>query len=135
MMTILRVNLAIVVLPDSILAAQPPKQLPPAQKVFVANAGAEEPGKDNAQFEGDVDRSYRQFYGALKTWGRYELVGAPADADLRFEIQFIVLSVAGEAASGIGGRPYDPQFRLIIREPKASALLWAFTEHVPWAIL
>ena len=101
----------------------------------MANAGGEEPGKDNPQFEGDVDRSYRQFYGALKTWGRYELVGAPADADLRFEIQFIVLSVAGEAASGIGGRPYDPQFRLIIREPKASALLWAFTEHVPWAIL
>jgi hypothetical protein len=34
-----------------------------------------------------------------------------------------------------GGRPYDPQSRLIIRDPKTSALLWAFTEHVPWAIL
>jgi hypothetical protein len=144
MMNILRLSLAIVVLHNSILAAQQPKQVPPApipaqilvaKKVFVANAGGEAPWKDNAQFNGGVDRSYSQFYGALKTWGRYELVGAPADADLLFEIQFTVLSVAGDAAEGIGGRPYDPQFRLIIRDPKTSALLWAFTEHVPWAIL
>jgi hypothetical protein len=123
----LRVSLAIVVLHNSILAAQQPKQVPPApipapilvaKKVFVANAGGEEPWKDNAQFNGDVDRSYSQFYGALKTWGRYELVGAPADADLLFEIQFTVLSVAGEAAEGIGGRPYDPEFRLIIRDQR-----------------
>ena len=32
MMTILRVNLAIVVLPNSILAAQQPKQLPPRRR-------------------------------------------------------------------------------------------------------
>ena len=112
-MNILRVSLAIVVLHNSILAAQPPKQVPPApipaqilaaKKLFVANAGGEAPWKDNAQFNGGVDRSHSQFYGALKTWGRYELVGAPADADLLFEIRFTVLSVAGDAAKGIGGQ-------------------------------
>ena len=61
-MNILRVSLAIVVLHNSI-AAQPPKQVPPApipaqilaaKKVFVANAGGEAPWKDNAQFNGGV---------------------------------------------------------------------------------
>lgn len=33
------------------------------------------------------------------------------------------------------GSTLDPQFRLEIRDPKTSALLWAFTEHVQWAIL
>ena len=112
-MTILRVSLAIVVLHNSILAAQQPKQVPPApisaqilvaKKVFVANAGGEAPWKDNAQFNGGVDRSYSQFYGALKTWGRYELVGAPADADLLFEIRFTVLRLRERRlkASGAG---------------------------------
>jgi len=31
--------------------------------------------------------------------------------------------------------PYDPQFRVAIRDPKTNALLWAFTEHVEWAVL
>jgi hypothetical protein len=33
------------------------------------------------------------------------------------------------------GASLDPQFRLEIRDPRTSALLWAFTEHVQWAIL
>jgi hypothetical protein len=33
------------------------------------------------------------------------------------------------------GEMYDPQIRLAIRDPKSTALLWAFTEHVQLAIL
>jgi hypothetical protein len=143
----LGVSLAISLLPVSVRAAEQAKPAPPApvpaqivaaKKVFVANSGGDQPaGFDDGQYSGGSDRTYNQFYAAMKTWGRYELVGAPADADLLFEIEFTVPPIAGAASRGdtIGGRPYDPQFRLVIRDPKTNALLWAFTEHAAWAIL
>lgn len=144
--TVLGVSLAISLLPVSILAAEQAKPAPPApipaqilaaKKVFVANAGGDEPLIDDGQFSGGSDRTYNQLYAAMKAWGRYELVGAPADADLLFEIEFSVPPIAGVASRGdsIGGRPYDPQIRLVIRDPKTNALLWAFTEHAAWALL
>jgi len=144
---VLDVSLAISLLPVLVLAAEQTKQAPPApipaqilaaKKVFVANAGGDEPWMDDGQFSGGSDRTYNQFYAAMKTWGRYELVGAPADADLLFEIEFTVPSIAGAASRGdtlFTSRPYDPQFRLVIRDPKTNALLWAFTEHAAWALL
>jgi hypothetical protein len=143
---VLGLSLAISLLPVSVLAAEQAKPAPPApipaqivaaKKVFVANAGGDEPWIDDGQFSGGSDRTYNQFYAAMKTWGRYELVGAPADADLLFEIEFTVPPIAGAASRGdtIVGRPYDPQFRLVIHDPKTNALLWAFTEHAAWALL
>jgi hypothetical protein len=145
---VLGVSLAISLLPVSILAAEQAKPAPPApvpaqivaaKKVFVANSGGDQPaGFDDGQYSGGSDRTYNQFYAAMKTWGRYELVGAPADADLLFEIEFTVPPIAGAASRGdtfFAGRPYDPQFRLVIRDPKTNALLWAYTEHAAWAIL
>ena len=143
---ILSVSLAVSLWHVSVLAAEQPKQVPPApipaqilaaKKVFVANAGGDESLGDDGQFSGGVRRSYNQFYSALKALGRFELVSAPADAELLFEIQFTVPPLAGPVARGetFGGRKYDPQFRLVIRDPKTNALLWAFTEHAEWAIL
>jgi hypothetical protein len=143
---VLAVSLAISLLQVSIVSAEQAKPAPPAplpaqilaaKKVFVANAGGDEPWIDDGQFSGGSDRTYNQFYAGMKTWSRYELVGAPADADLLFEIEFAVPPIAGEASrtGTIAGRPYDPQFRLVIRDPKTNALLWAFTEHAAWAIL
>ena len=89
------VILLISMLPVSAPAAEQPKQAPPApipaqileaKKVFVANAGGDELSTDDPLFSGDPDRAYNQFYAAMKTWGKYELVSAPADADLWFEI-------------------------------------------------
>jgi len=61
----------------------------------------------------------------MKSAGRYELVGSPAEADLLFEVRVAVK----------GGPQFDPQFRLAIRDPKTNALLWGFTEHMEWAVL
>ena len=144
--TVHRVILATLMLNVSVWAAEQAKPAPaapiPAQilaakKVFLANAGGDEPFPDDGQFSGGVERTYNQFYAAVKTWGRYELVGAPGDADLLFEIRFTVPPIAGAVSRGdtIVGKPYDPQFRLEIRDPKTNALLWAFTEHFQWAIL
>jgi len=143
------VGLMIPLLHVSALAAEKPKPAPiPAQilvakKVFVANAGGDEPIYDGPFFNGGPDRAYNQLYAAMKTPARYELVGAPADADLLVEIRFTVprlfvprgeVNAAGEQPL-LGPPPYDPQLRLEIRDPKTNALLWAFTEHVQWAIL
>ena len=110
-----------------------PTQISTAKKVFIANGGGDDPGIYEPLFNRDVDRSYNQFYAAMKSAGRYELVGSPAEADLLFEIRFLVQP--SETRGDHLGSSYDPQFRLEIRDPKTYALLWAFTEHMEWAIL
>jgi hypothetical protein len=113
-----------------------PTQITTAKKVFIANGGGDEPGIYEPIFSGGVDRSYNQFYAAMKSAGRYELVGSPAEADLLFEIRFLVQPSETKVFKGDTlGPTYDPQFRLEIRDPKTNALLWAFTEHMEWAIL
>jgi hypothetical protein len=125
-------------------AAKDTKQAPPApvpaqilaaKTVFIANAGGEENPSD-AQFNGGPDRAYNQFYAEMKTWGRYELVSSPADADLLFELRFTQPRVASDPQAALKlDVVYDPRFRVVIRDPKTQAVLWGFTEHAQWAIL
>jgi hypothetical protein len=144
--TVVGIVLVISMLPVSALAADQAKPAPPApipaqileaKKVFVANAGGDDPSPDDPELSGDPDRAYNQFYAAMKTWGRYELVSAPADADLWFEIRFTMPPATRAVFKGdtVGTAPFDPQVRLVIRDPKTNAILWGFTEHVAWAIL
>jgi len=115
-----------------------PTQIVAAKKVFIANAGGDQPFYDDPIFNGSPDRTYDQFYAGIKALGRYELVGSPAEADLLFEIQLNV-PPANEKVVKDQTRlipvPYDPYMRLVIRDPRTNALLWVFTEHVQWAIL
>ena len=114
-----------------------PNQILTAKKIFIANAGGDERSREEPYFSGGPDRSYNQFFAAMKSQGRYELVGSPAEADLLFEIRFSVPAIDRQVVRGdtLGSASVDPQFRLEIRDPKTNALLWAFTEHVQWAIL
>lgn len=119
-------------------AAPIPTQITAAKRVFIANGGGDIRWHDDPLFSGGVDRSYSQFYAAIKSAGRYELVTAPADADLIFEIEFLVPTAEPQAAArleSLATVPFDPQLRLTIRDPKTNVLLWGFTEHVQWAIL
>jgi hypothetical protein len=87
-----------------------------AKKVFISN----NPG-DNAVPEGTPEVTYDEFYAAMKSWGRYELVSTPADADLVFEISF-----------NFGPTPY---LRLLILDQKTHVLLWPIAQQVkPWAL-
>lgn len=120
-----------------VLPAPLPSQIHLAMKVFIANAGPEGP----YLYGGGPNRLYNQFYAAMKSWGRYELVGSPAEADLVFEVSFINVFV-GEQVSGGGGqtpvssRSYnDPHLRLAMIDPSTRTTLWAFTEHIENAIL
>jgi hypothetical protein len=122
-------------------AAQKSKEAPPApipaqilgaKKVFIANGGGEDP----SPFGGGPDRAYNQFYAAIQSWGRYEFVTSPGDADLLFEIQFVLAQTAADVSKGNSvGSGIDPQFRLTIRDPKSNAILWGLREHADWAIL
>jgi hypothetical protein len=119
-----------------LLPAPLPAQIFTARKVFVSNGG----GDTLDYYSGGPDRAYNELYTALKGWERYELVAAPANAELVFEISFSV-PILGEAVSGGAGTPVssktviDPQFRLAIRDLKTHVLLWTFTEHVQNALL
>jgi hypothetical protein len=117
-------------------AAPIPQQVSAAKRVFIGNAGGDE-RRDAVIFNGGPGRAYDEFYAAVKTAGRYQIVGNPAEADLLFEIGFTAPMVSGVGAKrdSLAEMPYDPQIHLAIRDPKTNALLWAMTEHVQWAIL
>ena len=139
------IALTIFLLPVALLAEQPkpappapvPAQILAAKKIFIANAGGENHFYDDPIFSGTSNRAYDEFFADTKTWGRYELVGSPADADLIFELQFTLPFAPPNVYKGTiaGPAPFDPQFRLVIRDPKTNVVLWGFTEHVQWAVL
>ena len=107
-------------------AAPVPSQITAAKKVFISNAGEETSYWINKRgmYSGAPNRAYNQLYAALKSWGQYELVSAPADADLIFEIHFEAKPLHVEM-------PTDKnQFRLLILDPKSRVTLWAFTGYV-----
>jgi len=111
-----------------------PARIQTANTVFIANAGWDEPSTDLPQYVGEPDRAYNQLYAALKASGRYKLAADPSDADLLFEIRFTI-EHAVIRGTVLTSADIDPQLHLAIRDPKTNALLWAFTEHSPWAIL
>jgi len=103
-----------------------PSQIVAAKKIFIANAGGDEMAEDDPIFSGGPDRAYNQLYAAMKSWGRFEVVGSPAEADLLLEIRQEVQTVV---LGGKVGASDTPLFQLIIRDPKTNALLWGFHVH------
>ena len=112
----------------------PPAPVPPqilsAKKVFISNV----PGERfyyprNA--EDDPYRPYNQFYASMKSWGYYELVTAPADADLIFEIKLSGRPVLTNAT--IQAPVHEVYLEAIVRDPKTQVVLWWLTEHLQGA--
>ncbi len=119
-----------------VLPAPLPSQIAAGRKVFISNAG----GDSHNLYNGGPDRLYNQFYSAIKNWGRYEIVGSPAEADLVFEVSlanpFIGEYVSGGGQVSVSSRSMsDPQFRLVIVDPGTRVTLWVFTEHIEPALL
>lgn len=91
-------------------AAPIPIQVVSGKKVFISYRESDaDPGAPNL--------TYNEFYALMKSWGKYELVTAPADADLVFEIRYV---------SGLS----DSQLCLSIADPKTHFVLWPFIQHV-----
>ncbi len=111
-----------------------PAQIRTAKTIFIANAG----DKTNLfpdVYSGGPDRPYVQFYSDMQTWGHYQLVSSPDQADLVFQIS-LVNPIASELLPGNnagywnGAEWHDPQLRLNILDPKTHISLWELTSHI-----
>jgi hypothetical protein len=112
-----------------------PAQILAAKKVFIANGSGDESRYEEASYSGGPDRAYNEFYAAMKNWGRYELVAAPADADLVFEIRLTIFQLQRVRMVSDDGPAIDSQFRMVIRDAKTRQRSWALTEHTQGAVL
>ncbi len=75
-----------------------PVQITRGKKVFISNAG----GDTNYLYSGGPDCLYNQFYAAIQSWGRYQLVAGPGDADLVLAISFSNQFIGAEDPRGNG---------------------------------
>jgi hypothetical protein len=105
-------------------AAPIPAQILAAKTVFISNAGGDGP----VWLAGGPNRAYNQFYAAMKSWARYEIVSSPAAADLVLEISY-AKPVAYDGKFAV----HDPQFHLTILDPKTRVMLWSLTEHFEYS--
>jgi hypothetical protein len=121
-----------------ILMAQQTREAPVApvpagitagKRAFISNAGVDGTSLVAFKKAGGANQPYNEFYAAMKDWGRYELVSAPADADLVFEIRFAAPLVA------VGNvNPYGPELELAILDSKTHFRLWTLTQPVEGAV-
>ncbi len=112
-----------------------PSLLLNGKAVFISYAG-QESNPDAGDYSGGSSRTYSEFYSAMKGWGHYELVRSPAECDLVFEIGFRDPISLKDVINGHSIGPNDqPQFRLVVLDPKTHVILWAFTEYVERAYL
>ena len=105
-----------------------PTAIQTAKRVFLGNAGVDGLSISTFRASGDMNQPYNWLYTAMKNWGRYELVGTPADADLVFEVSFAAPLVGTEKL--LTSAPY---LRLEILDAKTHFLLWTIVESVQGA--
>jgi hypothetical protein len=116
-----------------------PSQIGAAKRAFISNRGGQcvdfrGPGLDaglgqplaHGQVSSAAPTAYDGLYAALKSWGRYELTAAPADADLIFQIQ---------VTCPFSGKESHPIVDLQILDPKTHVSLWGFVEEADPAAL
>ncbi len=111
-----------------------PQTLLNAKKVFISNAGADS-GLFPHPFSGDPDRAYNQFYADVASWGRYQFVATPSEADLVFELRLNAPNGPSNADKQKGASDPLPMFRLVIYDRPTHYVLWALTESIAPAAL
>ena len=105
-----------------------PAQMLTGKKVFISNGGIDAVVLGLFKDLGTPDQAYNELYAAMKSWGRYEIVSSPADADLVLEIRFTSLLIySGNVFT------YAPQLELAIFDAKTHFRLWTLTENVEGA--
>ena len=115
--------------PNDPAIAPVPAQIIAGKKVFISNAGYDSIALAAFKKEGEPNKPYNQFYAAMKSWRRYELVDSPSDADSVFEIRFNTNFAGSESNPS-----YNPQLDLAILDVKTHFRLWSITAPVQGAI-
>jgi len=112
------------------IAAQSPPTAPPAplpaqlftaKTIFISNTTGRA-----ATYPGISEYTYDEFHALMKSWGRYQIVTAPADADLIFEIRY----ATGLGPTNGGNSGQYAEFELTIFDTKTHVVLWAVSETV-----
>jgi hypothetical protein len=93
-----------------------PVQIATSKRAFISN------GESTIE-KVPANLAYNEFYADMKSWGKYELVAAPADADLIFEIRLVA------TGAPFFGNPTHPLcLYLVILDPKTHVVLWAVSD-------
>jgi len=107
--------------------AHVPEQIRTAKTIFISNVGGGCFPPDLTYVPRDAAvEAYGKFYDAMELWGRYRVASDPSDAELNFEI--------GVPCPYYGNRVWprdNPRLRLVIRDVKTRAVLWAVMEPLP----
>ncbi len=118
-------------------AAPVPAPLLSAQKIFIANGGMDAFSLQAFEELGlNGTDAYDSLYAAVKSWGNYQLVSSPGDADLVLEVRFSApLTNTGEHATWdfqriLANTTWQFQTELTIYDAKSHFLLWTLTEPV-----
>ena len=69
-------------------------------------------------YSGGPERAYAEFYSAMRTWNRYDLVADPNDADVVFAVRFV------DPPNTV------PQIRIGVADARTHITLWGFVEQV-----
>ncbi|HEX4036653.1 MAG TPA: hypothetical protein VHX37_01230 [Acidobacteriaceae bacterium] len=125
---------ALILLAAPVLFAQQAATPPPApvpsgilagQKVFLTNAGMDAYSQAiYGHFTLQPTEPYDALYAGLKSWGRWQLVSAPGDADLVFEVR------TREQQTGCGVGTAQFQIVLALYDAKTHFLLWNLTQPI-----
>jgi hypothetical protein len=138
--TMLKVRLAVVSLaiammlpaPSALLAqtakiaaaAPLPSQIVTAKKIFISNAATV---FDRGLWTGGPAQPYNELYAAMNSWGHYDLVGAPGDADIVLEISLAGAIAGAPSLTAVEGAG-EPQIKLVLLDPKTRIVLWTLNE-------
>jgi hypothetical protein len=103
-----------------------PASIISARTVFLANGGGSA-------------LAFDEFYSQMKAWGRFQLVGSPAEADVVVELRFFVEDDGTKVSSYTNSytgktqvmsrEVVDPQLSVNIYDAKTKDLLWSVTDH------
>ena len=107
-------------------AAPLPSAIINAHKIFLSNRGGS-------------DLAFDAFYSGMKSWGKFEIVGSPDDADLIVELAYRVEDHGTRVWSStntyngdtqVHSRELiDPQLTLTIYDAKTKNSLWSTIDH------
>jgi hypothetical protein len=103
-----------------------PGQILQAHSVFLINGGGS-------------DAAYDALYDGIKTWGRFQIVGSPNQADIIFTVQAWVNKTQGDAMAITDKRTgntiildqdeTDPQIKISITDAPSQNELWSTVLH------
>jgi hypothetical protein len=119
-----------------LLAGEPapvPAQILTSKKVFLSNAGVDATSFGILSQAGDIIDPFNRIYAALKSAGRFDLVGAPSDAELVFEVRFATRYDNCKAEPDLRFWPqppsyYESQLVVTVLDARTHFILWTLEE-------